>query len=969
MPLGTMKNRAAGLLFFLLLSPLFSLATHLRAGEITVERTNCTSLIFKITITVYTNTGSEIKFGEGTLAFGDGSSEQTPTIENTRRPDLGDAIGTVSYSVLHTYSGPGRYVISYIEPNRNGGILNIFNSVETRFYIETVINIDPLLGCNNSPKLLVPPIDKACTGAAWYHNPGAFDPDGDSISFEMTIPKKQKGEVVGNYRQPDNREFYDRAGINYGTANEAGLDAPKFSIDKVTGTLLWDAPGMQGEYNIAFQIKEWRKVSGKWVQMGYVVRDMQIIVEDCDNKRPELLVPEDICVEAGTVIDQDIFGFDPDSDPVKIEAFSQVFSLDPSRAIIIPEHNDFQPSSPTNHARIVFHWQTDCSHIKEQPYQVVFKITDNPPQGQRLIQFKTWNITVVGPAPKWNDAHTNPASRSASLKWDKYACESASTMEIWRRVDMFPFTPPECVTGMPDFLGYTKISEVPISQSTFVDTNNGKGLAIGAQYCYRLVAIFPKPGGGESYVSQEVCIDPLLADAPVITNVTVDKTASQGGQITVKWMPPFDADPAQFPPPYKYEVYRAEGITGNIKVKIVHPGKLTDTTFTDNDAALNTEGIVYNYRIVAYDANSSLVDTSDVASSVRLEAKPLLKKIEISWFAEVPWSNQTDKYPLHDIYRGPANATEAQLVLIGTVDVNKDGFKYVDEGQHNNQPLQETETYCYRVMTRGSYGNPKIAEPLANFSQKMCAQPNDNTPPCKPELSIIAKTCDEIMDANACGTNIFSNVLSWNRPPDQACRNDIRSYNIYRARNMTADFFLIAQNVVDTFYVDGGLGSYARCYKIEAVDRSGNKSEMSEQFCFDNCPHYELPNVFTPNDSDGCNTLFSAFSDKNPVDENGNPLCANETIDLDRLKGKCARFVLAVDFKVYNRWGTEVYTYQGDSFREDNPRAIYIDWNGKDSQGSDLSAGIYYYVANVTYDVVDPSKATQAIKGWVHLVR
>src|SRR5882672_6402890 len=125
-------------------------ATHLRAGEITIRRESCNSLTFIITITVYTNTGSEIKFGDGVLDFGDGSNPfTTPTVDNTLRPDLGPNIGTVSYSTSHTYSGPGRYVISYLEPNRNAGILNMFNSVETRFYMESTISIDPFLGCDN----------------------------------------------------------------------------------------------------------------------------------------------------------------------------------------------------------------------------------------------------------------------------------------------------------------------------------------------------------------------------------------------------------------------------------------------------------------------------------------------------------------------------------------------------------------------------------------------------------------------------------------------------------------------------------------------------------------------------------------------------------------------------------------------------------------------------------------------------
>ena len=185
-------------------------ATHLRAGEITVTRESCTSLTFIITITVYTNTGSEIKFGDGILDWGDGSKPFiTPTIDNTLRPDLGPKIGKVSYSTTHTYSGPGRYVISYFEHNRNAGILNMFNSVETPFYLESTVNIDPFLGCDNSPRLLVPPIDKACKGAAWYHNPGAYDPDGDSLSYEFTIPKRDKGIPVNNYRDPNSKEFYD----------------------------------------------------------------------------------------------------------------------------------------------------------------------------------------------------------------------------------------------------------------------------------------------------------------------------------------------------------------------------------------------------------------------------------------------------------------------------------------------------------------------------------------------------------------------------------------------------------------------------------------------------------------------------------------------------------------------------------------------------------------------------------------
>lgn len=934
-------------------------ATHLRAGEITVTRESCTGLTFIITITVYTNTGSEIKFGDGELNFGDGSAIFiTPAIDNTVRPDLGTNIGTVSYSTKHTYSGPGRYVISYLEPNRNAGILNMANSVETRFYLESTVNIDPFLGCDNSPRLLVPPIDKACTGAAWYHNPGAYDPDGDSLSYEFTIPKLNKGINVNAYRAPNVKEFYDRVGINYGTANETKNGPPTLTINPITGTIIWDAPGAPGEYNIAFIIKEWRKVSGIWINEGYVIRDMQIIVEDCKNKRPELKVPPDICVEAGSKVTAEIFGSDPDNDSVKIEAFSQVFTIQPSPATYTPFPPKNQGTGPSKLARVIFTWNTRCEHVKEQAYQVVFKITDSPPKGPKLVQFKTWNIRVVGPAPKWKDAKVVPAKRQANLEWKPYPCSNSQTMQVWRRVGAFPFIPPQCVTGIPEYLGFVKIAEVPISQVKYTDTNGGKGLAVGAQYCYRLLAIFPLPGGGESYVSRDTCMAPILADAPVVTNVTVDKTSSTVGKITVKWRSPFDINKAQFPPPYRYKVFRGEGFAGTLKIVSPHPGTIPDSTYTDSD--INTELLTYNYRIVLYDKTNQPVDTSAVASSVRLDAKPQFKQIELNWIANVPWSNQSQKFPKHLIYRGPQGATENQLVLIDSVNITTGRFVYVDSGQYNKTPLKDDQVYCYRVMTRGSYGNKKIKEPLVNFSEINCAQPNDKIPPCKQELSIVATTCDKYL-TQQCDPGVYSNTVTWKHSTDPICRLDIRSYNIYVAPQVGADFALYAQNVRDTFFIDSNIPSFARCYKISAVDRAGNESELSGEYCFDNCPNYELPNVFTPN-GDFCNEKFSAYSDRQAINELGNGPCGHIDPVFTRLH--CARFVEGVDFTVSNRWGKEVYSYQSGA-----ERTIYIDWDGRDNNGRELSAGVYYYNAHVTFTVVDPTKKTRDIHGWVQIVR
>jgi hypothetical protein len=372
---------------------------------------------------------------------------------------------------------------------------------------------------------------------------------------------------------------------------------------------------------------------------------------------------------------------------------------------------------------------------------------------------------------------------------------------------------------------------------------------------------------------------------------------------------------------------------------------------------------VYNYSVTAFDADDKQVGSSVAASSVRLTAQSQVGKIQLDWSAFVPWSNQIQTLPnKHEVYRGPEGATtKEELVLIDEIDVGTDGFRFIDEGQHG--ALDEAKTYCYLVMTRGGYGNPDIPQPLENYSQIICAQLGDSIPPCKPVLMVNLLNCEQyIEDIGSCGENLFKNTLYWKRYEDGECDTNILGYKIYRSSRIDGDYLPVLGGAIqtDTFFIDDGINSYAYCYKISAVDRSLNESELSDPVCNDNCPYYELPNVFSPND-DRCNDLFSAYSDR-PV-EMGEEIKCELTPDA---RSKCARFVEAVKFKVYNRWGQEVYDYEGSL--ADEGKSIYIDWDGKDNNGGQLPSAVYYYVAEVTYDIVSADKI-KIVKGWVHLVR
>ena len=167
----------------------------------------------------------------------------------------------------------------------------------------------------------------------------------------------------------------------------------------------------------------------------------------------------------------------------------------------------------------------------------------------------------------------------------------------------------------------------------------------------------------------------------------------------------------------------------------------TDTSFTDT--GLNTEGTPYHYNVKFYDANDNLIDSSATASSVRLEALGLVQAVELTWEANVPWSNRVQAFPYHHIYRNRADVDANNIndfVLIDSALVTADGFKYVEEGQFNGVPLFDDKEYCYLVTTQGSYGNPVIPEPLQNDSQIICIQPNDELPPDEPEIEIDGDT-------------------------------------------------------------------------------------------------------------------------------------------------------------------------------------------------------------------------------------
>ena len=783
------------LIFLLLLSGSLGLfATHQRAGEITYEYVS--GLTYRFTILTYTYTPSAADRPQLDIVWGDGSYS---TVDRVWRIQMENDITRNVYIAEHTFPSTGTFHITLEDPNRNNGIVNIPNSVNVPFFLETILTINPFIGANSSPQLLNPPIDNGCLGYTYYHNPGAFDADGDSLSYSLITCRGYDGEDIPGYSLP--------AASN------------SITIDPVTGDLIWDAPVQQGEYNIAILIREWRNS----VCIGSVVRDMQITILSCQNQPPSITTIDDTCVVAGTELVFDVVGDDPNSTSVALTATGGVLNLANSHATFATAAG---PPPITGH----FWWQTNCGHVRRSAYSVLFKVTDNGPQ-VNLTAYKTVNITVVAPKPDILSA--TPVGNTIEVAWAPHTCANVKGYRIYRRVGSSDFEPDHCETGLPASAGYQLIGTLPRHGDTlFVDDGSVLPLNHGNEYCYRVVAYFAD--GAESYVSDEVCAV-LHNDVPRLTHVDVDATDATAGRMLVRWLRPTELDTLQYPgPEYEYRLYRAERNSSYTHIQTLY--SLNDTTFDDN--GLNTEALAYRYKIELYaGVNGEMVEVgpSDAATSVRLEITPLDRSLRLSWTETVPWTNTE-----YVIYRQNGDLHQFDSVGVATAS------PYLDENLENGQ------TYCYYVEARGNYFAPDTIGVFRNRSETRCAAPADITPPEVPAITVTTD-CENVdfewrFSSDSAHYDVFRYYIHYRQNYDAPSV-------IIDSFEMDDDCYPAActYRLSDLPYITG-------CFALSSVDTAGNHSAPTEEVCFDvdACSPYHLPNIITPN-GDGRNDELIPF--------------------------------------------------------------------------------------------------------------
>lgn len=909
------------------------MATHYRAGEIIYRRTG--NLTYEADVITYSKISYPSILADRdfvAINWGDGN---TDTIARINGPDTdgngipngedyaGLDIRKSIYRGSHTYAGvppPPKnfFVISFIDMNRIDGINNIDNgsSVNVPFFVEDTLKFPTdvaNIGLNSSPVLYYPPIDYANVNDTFYHNPAAVDSDGDSLVFELIPPLQDHGLNVPLYQFPD----------VYCHAHSYPDD--EFIIDRNTGQITWAVPCQVGIFNIAILIHEYRH----GVNMGTMIRDMQIIVSNEPNDPPVISALPDTCIWAGDTLIAHITASDNNpNQTVTLSAYGDPLLTPISPAIFVG--NNGNPANGT------FRWYTTCDHIRKQPYQVVFKAADdyfvpgpNGPNPVPLVDVNNWLIHVI--APPVQGLTASATSHQVVLNWQNpYKCAGNPEFRgfsVWRKIGCDSFVPDYCETGLAN-RGYVKISAANTFNYTYTDNTT----VVGQEYSYRVLAHFSKvsPNGiffydeTESVTSEQVCVF-MPIDVPVILNADVQQTDQANGEIFVRWTKPLaggiNLDTLLFPPPYRFDLYRGDGFNFSnpqlITTKTAAAySSINDTSYTDT--GLNTQDGPYSYQVWFY-SNNDTVGSTAIASSIYLNVQSSDQSLALSWSENVPWVNDS-----FSVFR--FNKLSSQFDSLGLSLTHN----YTDTGLINDS------IYCYYVKGFGKYTVASLPSPLINKSQEDCAIPIDTVPPCPPVLNV-HNDCDQYNGQPWTATN-FINYLAWSSPND-SCGADINHYNVYFGSDSASMVFVDSiMGKDDTTYQHILNDNLAGCYAVRAVDRVGNQSAYSNVVCIDNCPYYVLPNTFTPN-GDGANDIFHPFL---PY-----------------------RFIARIDMHIYDRWGVEV-------FHTEDP---YIGWDGTDQKthkpvndGVYLYAG-YYYEQRLGGTVRKPLSGDKKGGGFIHVIR
>jgi hypothetical protein len=228
------------LLLFFFFVPFFSskiFCQDIRGGEIYYHYTG--GLDYTIDIFLYTQTSIGIDHSTEVFHTGDGGIDTLTGTASNYSNDITQWL----YSCSSIFPGNGVYNMYLLDSFRVANIQNINNSSTEGIGLSAILEISPNFIGNSSPVFMNSQSAIDVGGGYISHNPLAYDPDGDSLSFSL-IPT-----TSATYSTP-----------------------PGITINPINGMV--QMPVAAGKYAINIQVDEWRILGGTPHIIGTTHRQM-----------------------------------------------------------------------------------------------------------------------------------------------------------------------------------------------------------------------------------------------------------------------------------------------------------------------------------------------------------------------------------------------------------------------------------------------------------------------------------------------------------------------------------------------------------------------------------------------------------------------------------------------------------------------------------------------------------------------